>query len=64
MLGRHFSSGKTTTYYLEAGAWGPRTIPEEVTVTEKLYEQTQPGDTVHAYLFPGQLGVPWFSIDK
>lgn len=64
VVGKHVSSGKTTTYYLEAGAWGPRTASEDVTVTEALYDRTQPGDTVHAYLFPGRLGIPWFSIEQ
>ncbi|WP_139252107.1 hypothetical protein [Hymenobacter psychrotolerans] len=62
--GKHSSSGKTTTYYLAVGPWGPRTTPEDVTVTKELYEQTQAGDTVHAYLFPGRLGIPWFSVEE
>lgn len=62
VLSKHSSSGKTTTYYLKAAAWGPRTEPEDVTVTEELYDRTQPGDTVHAYLFPGRLDIPWFSV--
>jgi hypothetical protein len=62
VLSKHVSSGKTTTYYLEVGPWGPRTEAEDVTVTQEYYEQAAPGDKVQIYLRPGQLHVPWFTV--
>ncbi|WP_426493213.1 hypothetical protein [Hymenobacter sp. 102] len=64
VLSKHSSSGKTTTYYLEVGAWGPRTAPEDVTVTEETYDQTMPGDSVRVYQFPGRLAIPWFTVSE
>ncbi|RSK35163.1 hypothetical protein [Hymenobacter metallilatus] len=62
--GKHYSSGKTTTYYLEVGAWGPRATPDDVTVTEEIYNQTMPGDSVRIHQFPGRLGIPWFTVSR
>lgn len=64
VLNKHTSSGKTTTYYLEVGSWGPRTAPEDVTVTEATYDRTMPGDSVQVYQSPGRLGVPWFIVGE
>ncbi|RSK51162.1 hypothetical protein [Hymenobacter rigui] len=64
VISKHISSGKTTTYYLKVGAWGPRTAPEDVTVTEETYDQTMPGDSVRVYQFPGRLAMPWFTVSE
>ncbi|GAB2456798.1 hypothetical protein GCM10011375_05040 [Hymenobacter qilianensis] len=64
VLSKHVSSGKTTTYYLEVAPWGPRTTNEDVTVTKDYYKQTEVGDTVSIYAMPGQLKVPWFTVDE
>jgi hypothetical protein len=64
VVSKHSSSGKTTTYYLEVGAWGPRTAPEDVTVTEETYDQTIPGDSLRVYQFPGRLQMPWFTVSE
>lgn len=62
VLEKHYSSGKTTTYYLKVAPWGPRTEAEDVTVTEEYYAQTEPGTNVQIYLMPGNLQVPWFTV--
>jgi hypothetical protein len=62
VLGKHYSSGKTTTYYLKVAPWGPRTEAEDVTVTEEYYDRIQPGVTTQIYLMPGKLQVPWFTV--
>lgn len=61
VLGKHSTSGKTTTYYLHVSPWGPRTEAEDITVSEEHYDQTQPGATISIYLLPGRLRVPWFT---
>jgi hypothetical protein len=63
VLSKHSSSGKTTTYYLNVSAWGPRTQAEDITVSEEYYDQTQPGTTISIYLLPGRLGIPWFTTE-
>ena len=63
VLGKHYSSGKTTTYYLHVSPWSPRTEAEDITVSEKYYDQVQPGTTISIYLLPGQLGIPWFTAE-
>jgi hypothetical protein len=62
VLSKHYSSGKTTTYYLKVAPWGPRTEAEDVTVTEDYYNRVQPGATTQIYLMPGKLQVPWFTV--
>jgi hypothetical protein len=64
VLNKHTSSGKTTTYYLEVGPWGPRVAAEDVTVTEETYDHIMPGDSVRIYQSPGRLGVPWFVVGE
>lgn len=60
VLSKHYSSGKSTTYYLHVSPWGPRTEPEDITVTEEHYEHAASGEPVHIYQMSGRLGIPWF----
>ena len=62
MLRKHSSSGKTTTYYLTTGPWGPRDAPGDVTVSSDYYRTVQPGDSVTILVRPGRLKVPWFTV--
>jgi hypothetical protein len=62
VLDHHISRGKTTTYHLELGAWGPRTVRDEVDVNREYYERTAVGSPVCVYLWRGALGVRWFEV--
>ncbi|MFD2787731.1 hypothetical protein [Hymenobacter rubripertinctus] len=64
VLDKHFTSGKSSTYYLNVGPWGPRPQPDDVTVTQDFYEQTAVGDSVRVYQLPGQLGASWFTTGE
>lgn len=64
VLSKHYSSGKSTTYYLHVSPWGPRTTAEDITVTEEHYERATNGKPVHIYQMPGRLGIPWFTATE
>jgi hypothetical protein len=56
--------GRSTSYYLRLPAWGPRTGPNEVSVSYSLYRALGAGDDVCIQLHPGLLGAAWFTIDR
>jgi hypothetical protein len=58
--GKHIVRGKTTTYELELGPWGP--IPQRNTlqVAPATFNPIQRGDVVCLTLKPGALGVNWY----
>lgn len=62
VLDKRVSSGKTTTYYFELLAWGAQTESDDVSVSEKLYNYLEVGDSVNIYLKRGQLEIPWFIV--
>jgi hypothetical protein len=62
VLGSHTSSGKSTTYYLNLGAWGPRTEAEDVAVSRDYFDAAVGRKTVCVYLFRGALSVRWFEV--
>lgn len=64
VLGKHYTAGKTDSYYLHVGPWGSRRQPDDVEVTKSLYERTAAADTVHVYQRPGHLGAPWFTTSE
>ena len=63
VTGKHISSGKSTTYYLNLNPWGPQAAPSEVSVPGDLYRSIAPGDNVCVSLYPGALHAPWYAID-
>jgi hypothetical protein len=60
VLGKHSTSGRSRTHYLDVAPWGPRTGHDDVEVTRDFYDRTREGDTVCVYLWPGALGARWF----
>lgn len=62
VLAKRISSGKSTTYYFTIDPWGPRTEPNEVSVSRALYQATPVGRNVCVWLRKGSLRVPWFVI--
>jgi hypothetical protein len=62
VLGSHVSSGKTTSYYLVLGPWGPRKEAEDVDVGREYYERGSHRETVCVYLFRGAFGIRWFEV--
>ena len=62
VLGAHISSGKSTSYYLKLGPWGPRKTEEDVDVGKAYYARGSRRDTVCVYLYRGALRVRWFEV--
>ena len=62
VTGKHFTSGKSTTYYLELESWGKFTTGESFSVPHDLYNRVKEGDTVRVLLKQGKLNIPWFWI--
>ncbi len=62
--GKHISTGKHTSYYLNLDAWGQYTEPDDVEVSPDLYNAEKEGDMVNVYLKSGYLGIPWFWVGK
>ncbi len=58
------SHGKSTTYYITTAPWGQYTQPKEMSVAKSLYNSLQSGDSVNIYLRPGQLGIPWYFVER
>lgn len=62
VLGKRVSSGKTTSYYLDLSAWGPRKEPEDVSVDKDLYNRIEAGSEVDIWFRKGLLDIPWFIV--
>lgn len=62
VLSKHIDSGKHKTYHLKVTPWGPMTATDDVRVTREYYNQVVTGQTVTIALWPGRLGVPWYSV--
>jgi hypothetical protein len=62
VLAHHVSRGRNTSYHLQLDRWGPRSEPDDVTVSRDRYEQSPPGSTVCVHRGPGALGISWFDV--
>lgn len=60
VTGKHRSSGRTTSYILELGPWGPVEGPNHVSVPYEMYGRTSVGDSVCLELHPGALHAAWY----
>jgi hypothetical protein len=64
VLSKHVSEGRSTTWELHLGPWGPQAQPSDVTVRSSFYSSVQPGQTVCVNLFPGALKIAWFEVAR
>ncbi len=58
--GKRVLRGKTTTWELELGSWGPRTKVNKLAVAPATYNSIEQGDVVYLNLRQGALGVNWY----
>jgi len=58
--GKRIRTGKSTTYELDLGPWGPRTESNKLRVSRATYDPIQRGDVVCLTLKQGALGVNWY----
>jgi hypothetical protein len=64
VLGHHVTHGRHTSYYLYLTPWGPCHEQKEISVTGKMYANTNVGDTLNVDFKQGLLNIPWFEITK
>jgi hypothetical protein len=62
VTGKHTTSGKSTSYYLELAPWGPLPEPNEISVSSGLYSGTAAGDAICLALHPGRLRAAWYQL--
>ena len=60
VVGKHISSGRSTSYILHLGPWGPITGTNSISVPAKVYRDTEIGDEVCLALHAGALHAPWY----
>ncbi|HTW50153.1 MAG TPA: hypothetical protein VMD92_19500 [Acidobacteriaceae bacterium] len=60
VAGKHVTHGKSTTWYLTLGPWGPFSQLKDMRVSHARYDATSGGDTVCVLLHPGYLHAAWY----
>ncbi|HUX44945.1 MAG TPA: hypothetical protein VMV57_09360 [Terracidiphilus sp.] len=61
VVGKHISSGRSTSYILDLAPWGPMQNQNRLSVSYRQYGQTDIGDQVCLELHPGALHAPWYT---
>ena len=64
VVDEYISHGKSTSYNLKLGAWGPVRKSVNVTVSRSFYHQTPVGASVQVYLKKGTLNIPWYYVNQ
>jgi hypothetical protein len=59
---KHQTHGRSTSYYLDLGAWGPMQGANSLSVSYSTYEGLSIGDQVCLDLRPGVLRVQWYQV--
>jgi hypothetical protein len=60
---QHVTHGRrSTSYFIDLPAWGPRQEPDSVEVSPDVYDDVAPGQIVCVVLHPGFLGARWFTV--
>ncbi len=61
VTGKHISSGRSTTYYLELSPWGPMQTRNSLSVSRTLYDEFARGSQICLRLHDGRLHAPWYA---
>ena len=61
VLRKHYTTGRSRSYYLELEPWGPIQTSNNLGVSKTVYDKAQQGDQVCIDLRPGRLSVPWYT---
>jgi hypothetical protein len=62
VTGKHLTSGKSTTYYLDLAPWGPLQEPNKISVSSSFYSDISAGDEICLALHPGRLHAAWYHL--
>jgi uncharacterized protein (DUF697 family) len=61
VIHKHYTTGRSRSYYLVLEPWGPLTRANSLGVSQKLYDKAHPGDSVCLELRQGRLSAPWYT---
>ncbi len=61
IIGKHYTNGRSRSYYLSLEPWGPVQQPNSLGVSKTIYDKASPGDQVCLELSPGRLNAPWYT---
>jgi hypothetical protein len=62
VVGHSVSRGKSTRYYLDLAAWGPRNAGEHLSVSKAAFDANPVGASVCMQMHPGALKLPWAAM--
>ena len=61
ILRKHYTTGRSRSYYLVLEPWGPVQRPNDLGVSKTVYDKARPGDRVCLDLHPGRLSAAWYT---
>jgi hypothetical protein len=61
VIGKHYTTGRSRSYYLSLEPWGPLQQPNNLGVSKAIYDNATPGDQVCLELHRGRLNAAWFT---
>ena len=61
VVGKHYSTGRSRSYYLELDPWGPMLQRSSLGVSKTIYDKSSPGDQVCLELRHGRLNAAWYT---
>ena len=61
VLSKHYTTGRSRSYYLVLEPWGPVRKPNNLGVSRAVYDDAEPGQHVCLELRPGRLNAPWYT---
>ena len=61
VVGKHYTTGRSRSFYLELEPWGPVEQPSSLGVSKAIYDKASAGDQVCLELRPGRLNAAWYT---
>jgi hypothetical protein len=61
VIGKHYTTGRSRSYYLSLEPWGPVQQSNSLGVSKTIYDKSAPGDQVCLELHPGRLNAAWYA---
>lgn len=61
VVGKHYTTGRSRSYYLELEPWGPVDRSNNLGVSQAVYNKAAPGDQICLELRPGRLNGAWYT---
>jgi hypothetical protein len=61
VVGKHYTTGRSRSYYLTLEPWGPVERPNSLGVSKTIYDKASPGNQVCLELRPGRLNAAWYT---